>query len=180
MSAGAIVLALTGVLLLAAPLCAKKPKVVVDPTADFTLYKTYAWVSGTAAPNPLMNTAITTTIDSELERGGLTRIEDIRKADLLVRYDVEGGAQVSYSASDPTYAASGGVPPPNATVWGTGSGAVAVQEGAIEVRLMDRVRQHVVWTSATEGKLDDQLSKRYQQAVEKVQELFKDFPPKKK
>ncbi len=167
------------VLLLITSSESKKPKTIVDKTVDFNAYKTYAWVPGSAAKAAMMHTIITATIDNELQRVGLEKILDIRAADLLVRYDASGGVQMSYTPSDPTYSASGGFPPPTATMWGAGGAPVTVAKGAIKIQLMDREKARVVWSSSLQQSLEEKTSKRYLQVNLVVADMFKDFPRKK-
>ncbi len=157
----------------------KKPKTIVDKTVDFNTYNTYAWVPGSAAKAAMMHTIITITIDNELQRVGLAKILDIRAADLLVRYDAAGGVQMSYTPGDPSYSASGGFPPPTATMWGAGGAPVTVAKGAIKIQLMDREKARVVWSSSLEQALEEKTSKRYLQVNLVVANMFKDFPRKK-
>ena len=166
-------------LVLIASAFAGKPKVTVDKSADFTLYKTYAWVPGTAAPSPMMNTIIIATIDYELQRAGLRKVDDMSAAHLLVRYDADGGVQASYKPGDPTYATTGGIPLPTASMWDSGGQAVTVLKGAISIRLFDLAKQHVVWTSTQQESLEETASRRHLQVNKLVSDMFKDFPPKK-
>lgn len=158
---------------------ARKPKVTVDPTANFALFKTYAWVPGTAAPNPAMNTLIQTSIDQELQNCGLQRVGTISAANLLVRYDVAGGVQTSYQPGDPLYATTGGMPLPTSTMWDQGGAMVSVTKGALTIRLMDTAKQHVVWSSSLEENLEEASSKRYVQVNRLIGEMFKDYPTRK-
>lgn len=57
----------------------------VDPKADFSALRTYAWGSGHKAYNPAAHEAIVTAVDGELSARGLKRVEGAG-ADVTVRY----------------------------------------------------------------------------------------------
>lgn len=161
------------------PAYAKKPKTSFDKGADFSQYKTYAWVNGTAAPEPIVDTVIMATVDQELRKAGLRMVEPA-SADLLVRYDVAGGVVSSSPATDPTYAASGGVLPYTTTaIWTTGESIDTLIKGSLCIQLLDQSKQKVVWSSVVQEGLDDRRPKRLEQAAQAVQRMFKDYPKKK-
>ncbi len=165
-------------ILLSSATWGKKPKTSFDKAVDFSRYKTYAWANGTAAPDSVMDGVIIRNIDYELQRLGL-QPAPASTADLLVRYDVAGDAQASSAASDPTYTATGGYAP--TTYWPawTSGGAVDIRmKGSLCVRLMDQVKQTVIWTSIAEAGLDSRRYKRAQQVIEIIGKMFKDFPRK--
>ena len=155
---------------------AKKPKAIFEKNTDFSRYKSYAWASGTAAPDVIVNQVIIQGIEYQLENAGLTK-RDAQNADLLVRYDAAGGVQGGSTATDPTYAASGGMAPITASsVWTTGGSMDVVMKGSLSVRLLDKAQQRVVWTSVAEEGLDDRRARRVDQVSKIVREMFKDFP----
>src|SRR5262249_34756738 len=64
--------AVIGVMLLTAVVYAQKVVVDSDPKAPFATYKTYAWVDGTPAPNPLNEQRLHAAIEAKLAERGLT------------------------------------------------------------------------------------------------------------
>src|SRR5258705_3391153 len=50
---------------------AQKVNVDSDPAAPFATYKTYAWVEGTPAPNPLNEDRLHSSVDAQLALKGL-------------------------------------------------------------------------------------------------------------
>ncbi len=175
------VLILTAALLLwTTPGWGKKPRTWFDKSVDFSQYKTYAWVDGTAAPDTLVNTIIIQAVDYELQHTGL-RLAPANTADLLIRYDVAGGVQASSAATDPTYAASGGIAPiTSAALWTTGDAIDIRTKGSLRIGLMDQAKKQVIWTSAAEAGLDSRRVKRIEQVNQIIEEMFKEFPNKTK
>ncbi len=167
------------ILLLFNPAFAKKPKTTFDKNVDFSQYKTYAWVKGTAAPDASMDVLITFSVDQQLQGYGL-RTAEPASADLLVRYDAAGGVESSSAANDPTYAASGGIAPitPSA-IWTTGGTIDTLTRGSLSIQLLDQAKQRVVWTSTVQEGLDDRPMRRMKQVHEIVGKMFKGFPRKR-
>ena len=91
---------------------AQKIETGYDKSADFSQYKTYAWIPRTTpATNPTLATIVDYDIEYELNQKGLRKVDS--NPDLLVQSfggadDVKGG----FAAIDPSYAATGGAPSP--------------------------------------------------------------------
>src|SRR6516165_6713320 len=106
------------VVLAVASVWAQKVKTGYDKSADFSRYKTFAWIPSTVpATNPILATLINAGIEYELNQKGLSKVDS--NPDLLVKSyggadDVAGG----FAAEDPGYTASGGVLMPGANMWG--------------------------------------------------------------
>ena len=77
---------LAAIILIAAPIAARAQsvKVAYDHTADFTKFKTYAWIKGRPASNPQTHQFIVDEIDRQLQRKGLKKVEE--NADLNITY----------------------------------------------------------------------------------------------
>jgi hypothetical protein len=177
------VLALSALLLLVTAAAAQKIETGYDKSADFSHYKTYAWIPrATPATNPVLASLIDTNIDYELQQKGLQRVD--HDPDLLVKSyggatDVEGG----FAAEDPSYAATGGAPVADATMW-VGSLAPTpvpqVMHGSITVDLVDARQKHLVWRATAKGKMDyDKRSKLLDEANKAISKMFKNYPPAK-
>ncbi len=166
------------VLICILPVFAKKPKATFDTGTDFSRYKTYAWSPGTAAPDVIMNTLIIGTIETQLERAGLKKA-DAASADLLVRYDAAAGVDAASTATDPTYAASGGVAPVAVFNPWTMGGAIDTQaKGTLLIRLLDQSKKQIVWSCEANEGLDDRRARRIKQVNEIIAKMFKEFPKK--
>jgi len=87
---------------------AQKVETGYDKSADFSQFKTYAWIPRTApATNPILATLIENDIEYELNQKGLRKVDS--DPDLLVKSyggaaDVQGG----WATEDPNYTATGG------------------------------------------------------------------------
>jgi uncharacterized protein DUF4136 len=98
---------------------AQKIKTGYDKSAEFSGFKTYAWTEQQPSPiQPLVATMIVADIDHELSAKGLRKVE--KDPDVLVSYYAGGDSQTAFMQTDPGHLSTGGIPPPNATMW-TGS-----------------------------------------------------------
>jgi len=169
-------------LLLAATAYAQKIKTGYDKSADFSQYKTYAWIPrATPATNPILATIIDHDIDYELNEKGLRKVES--NADLLVQSYGGAGEVVGGYAAEPGYTGTGGYAMPGTTMWGGSLPATPVPQimhGTITVDLIDARQKHVVWRATAKGKMDyNKRSKLLEQANKAVAEMFKKYPPSK-
>src|SRR3954466_2555373 len=71
-------------LLCAAPASAKV-KCKFDAKTDFSQPKTYVWVEGIRAHREVVDYLIKTTVDHQLQRRGLQKVENKEQADLWVQ-----------------------------------------------------------------------------------------------
>jgi hypothetical protein len=169
--------------LAAAPAVAQKIETGYDKAADFSRYKTYAWIPRvTPATNPVLSAIISNNIDYELKQKGLRKVD--ANPDLLVKSyggaeDVTGG----FAAIDPSHIATGGDPMPGADMWAGSlppTPVPQIMEGSITVDLVDARQKHVVWRATAKGKMDyDKRSKLLEQANKAVAAMFKKYPPAK-
>jgi hypothetical protein len=182
MSARNTRLALLVVILGATLARAQKVKVGYDKSADFAQFKTYAWMPRqTPATMPLLATSIQLDVDHALAAKGLTKVES--NPDLLVTYQSGVDAQSAAPALDSGYTASGGIPPPNSTMWGgsLAAGSVAqVVHGTLAVVLIDARQKQTVWSGTAKAKIDtEKQSKLFDQVDKAITEMFKNYPPAK-
>jgi len=160
-------------------LWAQKVKVGFDKSANFEQFKTYAWMPRDTPGNPLLATKIQLEVDYALQQKGLQKTDS--NPDLLVAYQGGVDAQGATGAHDPGFASTGGIPPPNATMWGGSLSAGAVQQvvkGSLAVNLVDAKRKQTVWSGTAKAKLDyAHQSKMYDQVGKAITEMFKQYPP---
>jgi hypothetical protein len=159
---------------------AQKIKTGHDKSADFSGFKTYAWTQQQPSPiQPLVATVIVADIDHELAAKGLRKVE--KDPDVLVSYYAGGDAQSAFAQTDPGNLSTGGIPPPNATMWTGSLPATAlpqVVKGRLLVDLVDARKQQLVWRASAEAKLDyDKRSKIYDTVNKVIPEMFRNFPP---
>lgn len=158
---------------------AQKIKSGYDKSADFSSFKTYAWMQQQPSPiQPLVATIIVADIDHELVARGLRKVE--KDPDVLVSYYAGGDAQSAFAQTDPGNLSTGGIPPPNATMWTGSLPATAlpqVVKGKLIIDLADARKQQLVWRASAETKLDyEKRSKIYDTVNKVIPEMFKDFP----
>jgi hypothetical protein len=160
---------------------AQKVETGFDKAADFSKYKTYAWIPRVnPAANPALATILDQNIEYELNEKGLHKVDS--NPDLLVKsYSGPADVQSSYAVEDPNFTATGGYPLPGGNMWG-GSLAAApnphVMTGSITVDLIDAREKHVVWRGTAKGKVDyEKRSKMLDKASKAVMEMFKKYPP---
>jgi hypothetical protein len=156
-----------------------------DPAADFTVYKTYAWiqqptnVSGNAAQaqgqSALVGKRIMNSVDAALSVKGLSMADDPQ---LLVVYHT--GVQDKMEVTDYGY----GYGPYGG--WYGGGGGVDVyeyKEGTLIVDMVDAASKQLVWRGTAQGVLADsppspeEMQRRIDNVVGK---LLQNFPPPKK
>jgi len=175
--------AATATIFLLATAGAQKVETGYDKSAEFSQFKTYAWIPRTApATNPVLATLVQNDIEYELNQKGLRKVES--NPDLLVKSyggaeDVQGG----FLTEDPNYTATGGAPMPGATMWGGSlppTPVPQVMQGALTVDLVDARKKQLVWRATAKGKMDyDKRSKLLEQANKAVSKMFKQYPPSK-
>lgn len=159
---------------------AQKIKTGYDKSADFSSYKTYAWTQAQPSPiQPLVATIIAADIDHELSARGLRKVE--KDPDLLVAYYAGANVQSAFAHTDPGYLSTGGIPPPNATMWTGSLPATAmpqVVKGRLIVDLADARKQQLVWRASAEAKLDyEKRSKIYDTVNKVIPKMFEQYPP---
>jgi hypothetical protein len=155
-----------------------------DPSTDFTVYRTYAWikqpvnVSGNArqaeGENSLVGKRIMNSVDGEMAKKGLRMADDPQ---LLVVYYTGVQDKVQVTDWGYGYGPYGG--------WGYGGGGTDVysyQEGTLIVDLVDAQSKQLVWRGTAQGVLSEttpspeQMQKKIDDVVGR---MFEKYPPKK-
>ena len=159
------------VLLTAGSAWAQKVNVDYDHSADFTKYKTYAWMeSRNPAPSDLSHRRIVEAIDQQLAAKGLRKVD--RNPDLLVVYNAGVKEQVSvqgYSYGYYPYR------------WG-GGGSVYLYENVelqatLIVDLVDAQKQELAWRGVATDTISDKPEKNIKKINKAAEKMFKKFPP---
>jgi Domain of unknown function (DUF4136) len=179
------------VLLIVVAMCstcalAQKVKVGYDKSADFSKYKSYTLQEPSApVSRPLLHASVMGTINHELETKGLAGVQ--KDGDLTVI--PEGG--LDYGLDSPVGATAdsgnsrtqkpavdvqlwaGFIPPP-------GSSGKGLPEGTLQLTIVDRATNKVVWTGLVVQKLDPA---KKEQSLDKIaaaiNKLLMEYPPKK-
>jgi Domain of unknown function (DUF4136) len=162
----------------------KKVSIKYDKAVDFSMFKTYAWVTGTPAVWAAVDLYITKAADEMMQRKRMKRVEP-KEADVLITYDAAVNADVNVSGfDDPTYARTGGEPLPGQTPWSGpstgGMGARLIRKGSLEFQILNRSTHKVAWTGTASGTLKDSQPDRLDQLDKALTEIFAQYPPKRK
>ena len=144
-------------------------------SADFTQYRTFSWVEGTAAEDPEVERILRKTVTEELRREGLQMLTE--GGDLLVRthvnlreekrQEVDIMGQRGYWREEVT------------SVTPTGEYTREVGIGTIVVDLLDGHSKLQIWQGVVGQVPQPQAGKRSEQQFNKAfTKLFKKYPPK--
>jgi Domain of unknown function (DUF4136) len=165
-------------LLISAFAFGQKVNVERDKAADFSQYKTYAWVPGRDAQRPGVHLTIVSAIEHAFDQRGVTKIDDLNKADLLIRYSAIPDVGFNLGAGDPTNSGSGGIPLQGGTPWTSGVGPLpssASRKGTLLLEMFDRAKHREVWRSTASGTL-----KSNKDTLDKIdagiQKMFAGYP----
>lgn len=162
--AGALVLAVN----------AQKVQVKQNSNVDLSTYKTYKWVDGVPARNPLVNQQIVQTIERALAIKGLTRVDS--DADLHVLFWAASEMDLHVSHKDW-----------GQTPWSTGGMKISqswpVMKGTLQVNILEGKSRNIVWQATATETLNHSPSgdmHRDAKNVEKmvrnsVEKMFKKF-----
>ena len=159
-----------------------------DKEKDFSKYKTYKWVpiKGADQPDELTSKAITTAIDSELAKRGLTRT-DADAADLYVGYQTAIGTEKEFTS----YNTGWGYGPGWGGGWygyggmGTGttySSTSTVYVGHLDLAIYDSAEKQLVWRGTASKTIDPNAKpeKKQKNINKAAAKLLKNYPPKVK
>jgi Domain of unknown function (DUF4136) len=137
-------------LLNVATLHAQDVAVDFDRSVDFSRFKTYSWVSGVAAKNPLIDQQIRTNIEEQLAARGLRRIEAGGDLSVLYMASVEKDLEVALGRGETTkdwmrQTTSG---------FNVRSQSWDVDVGTLVVSLSDASGKNLLWRAAAKTMLE--------------------------
>jgi hypothetical protein len=146
-----------------------------DRTANFSKFRTYAWVNGTELSDELNHGRIMRAIENQLALKGFGRVETSSHPDVLVAYHASFDKNLQINAmgsgwGGPRYG-------------GLRSGTATTQEivtGTIVIDMMDAQTRAIVWrgfatSDLNPGAKPEKREKNINKAAAKV---FKNYPPK--
>ncbi|HVR96419.1 MAG TPA: DUF4136 domain-containing protein [Thermoanaerobaculia bacterium] len=114
-----------------------------DKAADFSHFKTYSWIKGMSAADPLVEERIKSAVDRKLAAKGLTQVES--SADLHVATYASTSVQQEVNTASYGYGYSG-------TGWDNSMVSVsAVDVGTLVLDLVDPSSQKLVWRGTATG-----------------------------
>lgn len=166
-------------LLFACPAFGQKVDVNFDKSVDFSQYKTYFWVKGMPARNPIINQMITDAVDQQLSARGLTKTDAGGDIQIMFMAAADLDLQITgltwSNASNPMGALTQVGPPMN------------VRKGTLVVDITDRKTERYVWRAVAKETLTRAPSgdmAKDAQSVEKlvkkaVEKMFSKYPATK-
>lgn len=153
-----------------------------DPTADFSTYKTYAWIAGAheSGFGDLVDTRLQSAIQSNLDSKGLSKATRAGDADLGVGFQVTTQDMTSLQTVSTGWPGGyyGGY---GYGGWGGGTTttyATTYTEGSLIIGLFDLKTKKMVWqgvgtkTLSSSNTSPEQRSKNIDEAVSKVMDSF--------
>jgi len=170
-------------LLLPTAAVAQKVRTDYDHAADFSKYKTYKWVKveKAAQVSQLADQRITSAIDAQLAKAGLTKSED--NPDLLVDYQVGLTNQTQLTTFSSGGGPGWGYGPRYGYGWGTSSGistttSSTIPVGTLVVDLNDPQQKQLVFRGIATDTLSDKPEKNTKKIDKAMAKIFEKYPPK--
>jgi hypothetical protein len=149
------------------------------PGVNFSQYKTYFWVRADKAayPERAVDQAFVQSIDGELSKRGLTRVET-PDADLIASYQIALIQDMEWSSGHSTIPWLGGASGTVGLVGGPVGGTNMIQKGVFIFDLWDSKEKRQVWQTRATKTLDDtnNPNKRQRNIQKAMAKVFKTFP----
>jgi hypothetical protein len=149
------------------------------PGVSFGQYKTYFWVRADKAqyPERAVDEAFIQSIDSELSKRGLKRVET-PEADLIASYQIAIIQDMEWSAGHSTIPWLGGASGTVGLVGGPVGGTNEIQKGVFIFDVWDAKEKRQVWQTRATKTLDDTTNpdKRRRNIQKAMAKVFKTFP----
>lgn len=146
---------------------AQKVTVDSDPAAPFASYRTYAWVPGTPAPNPLNEDRLHAAVDARLLARGLSM--NTTAPDAYVTTHVTTKERKEFISTGFGYG----------PWWGGGYGSTYVDtyvDGTLVVDLYDASTKKMVWRGVATATASDKPSKNIAKMTKALDKMFEKFP----
>ena len=156
-----------------------------DSSADFTKFKTYKWIEikGGGQVNPLVEKQIKDTVDAELAKKGLQKI-DSNDADLFIGYQAGMQKEKEYTS----YSTGWGYGPGwyGGGWYGGGGGMVSgststIFMGQLALDMYAQAPHTLVFRTVASKELDTEAKpeKQAKNLTKTVAKMLKNYPPKK-
>ena len=173
-------------LVLVVSACASGPKIVAnqDPAADFTQYRTYAYLTPLSTDRngarSVLSSFLIDATDGQLQSRGLKKVT--QNPDLFVDFVVATREKIQ-SRSQPTTSVSMHRGRGGAGTWGGYSMGMSTQqvtqstEGTLAIDLIDRSRNQLVWEAAATGRVTDKVRENLEEVANAaVEDMFVQYP----
>jgi len=168
-----------------------------DPSQDFTVYKTYGWISenpmilgsSDRVPNPLLQPKIMTAVESAMTMKGYTKVDDPETADFALSFTVGSREEIRVDSYPATYAGYGraGYPAWGGSYYGYGYGGMGMAtstqvrqttKGMLGLDIFDvKTRRPVFHAVATKTISDSDRKKMDETIQAAVDAVMGAFPP---
>ncbi|MCQ8888569.1 DUF4136 domain-containing protein [Pseudoalteromonas carrageenovora] len=166
--------------------CTQTPDWDYDKSANFSNFKTFAWVENASLTkdttnyqiNGLMEKRVRTAVNKELSQTLGMSLVDAAQADVLVNYHASVDKELEVDTFNVGYGARWGY-------WGTGfqrdTTAREYEVGTLVIDIIDRESNQLIWRGAKEGRLKKKQSPEQREASikETVANILSNFPPHK-
>jgi hypothetical protein len=164
-----------GVIALGATMLAQSVNYDFDRAADFSKFKTYAWVRGTPLDDELNHKRIVRAVDAQLAAKGLSMAAEGVAPDVLVAYHATFDKDLQINGF------SSGFGPYRFGGMRTGSATVdEILIGTLAVDIVDAKAKSIVWRGQATKEIDVKANpeKREKNINKAAEKLFKNYPPK--
>ncbi|WP_213608353.1 DUF4136 domain-containing protein [Pseudoalteromonas sp.] len=172
----------TAVLLLAA--CAKTPDWDYDKSANFSNYKTFAWMPSASLTknvnnyqiSGLMEKRVREAVNNELQKQNM-QLVDVAQADVLINYHASVDTKIDVDTVNIGYGARW-------NYWNMGYNTQTTtreyEVGTLIIDVIDSASKQLIWRGAKEGRLkkNQTPAQRTQVVNETVANILSNFPPK--
>jgi hypothetical protein len=160
-------------ILFSIPAFGQKVAVDYDHGADFSKYKTYAWITTqNPAPSQLGEKRLIEAVNAELAAKGL-REAPLEQADMAVRYGIGFKERVQVTGTDFGY----GYSPYR---WGGGTvtyDSTYYTDATLVLDLIDVKEKALLWRGTASDTVSDNPEKNEKKIKKSAEKMFKKFPP---
>jgi hypothetical protein len=150
---------------------AQQVSVDFDRSADFSMFKTFAWAAGTPVRDDLNHKRIIRAVEEQLTGKGMTKVALQAHPDALVAYHAsfDKDLQITGSGWGPFYGAGRSM----------SARTQQVVVGTLVVDLTDASTRSIVWRGMAASDLNPAASvdKREKNIIKTAAKLFKNYPP---
>ena len=169
------VMTVAAVAMLSAGVAAQSISYDFDKGANFSNFKTYAWVRGTPLDDELNHKRIVHAVDAQLAAKGLAMAAEGAAPDVLVAYHATFDKNLQINGFSSGF---GGY-----RFGGMRSGTASVDEilvGTLAVDIVDATSKTIVWRGQATKEIDVKANpeKRDKNINKAAEKLFKNYPPR--
>ena len=151
-----------------------------DPNADFSKFKTFAWVPHGAVAHPMLAADVVGAIEDQLTQKSLKKVAS--NPDLIIQVYGSIDQDSTFYSNDPLYNATGGIPPFDPSFSGPalagtwGNTTVTIHKGELVVDLIDASAKKLVWRGMAQQNLSTKPEKLESQVQDAIVKMFKQYP----